>query len=213
MKQGHLWGIDIVKIIAAVMVTCVHFYYRTGFYSAIPISGPEYIFPISVLWIFYTCVPLFMITTGYLMTNKTLSAKYYTGLIRILVFYLICSTASMFFRRSAGAEFTLWTALRGYLQFNMCDYAWYVEQYITVFCMIPFLNLAYHGLKSKGQKLVLTGTACVLFMAAPSLYLGFDPNDQIKLLPLYALRAYPIAYYYIGSFLREYPPKRCLKIS
>ena len=121
-------GIDIVKIAAAVMVTCVHFFNNTAFYTSIPVTGPEFIAPISVLWIFYTCVPLFMITTGYLMKNKTLSAKYYTGIIRVAVFCLVCSTACMLYRMSGGAVgFLAQTSLLTYLFSFIFDRMFYPE--------------------------------------------------------------------------------------
>ncbi len=203
-------GIDIVKIFAAIMVVTVHFYLNTAFYAVIPITDSNFIPPIMLLWTAYTCVPLFMITTGYLMKNKTLTKGYYKGIVKIVVFYLAVSTICLIYKIKHGAELTPWEILRGYLRFSHCDYAWYVEQYFVMFLCIPFLNLAFSGLKSKKQHIALLVTVIVLFSVAPSFYLGFDPADQIKPLPEFPTRVYPVAYYYLGCYIRQYPPKKDL---
>ena len=201
-------GIDIIKIFAAVLVVMVHFFMNTAFYSTIPIDGIEYLPSISVFWIAYTCVPLFMITTGYLMKNKTLSGKYYLGIIKVIVFYLTVSTICLINKVKNGVVVTPWEILRGYVRFGHCDYSWYVEQYIVIFMFIPFLNMAFNGLRSRRQHTALLVTAVFFFSVASSFYLGFDPNDQIKPFPEFPIKAYPIAYYYIGCYIRQYPPKK-----
>ncbi|MDE6848774.1 MAG: hypothetical protein K2J44_05460 [Ruminococcus sp.] len=75
-------GIDIVKILAVFMVVCIHTYLYDGMYYE-PITDKKFLLPIALRWISYTCVPLFMISTGYLMKNKKFSGKYYLGLIKI----------------------------------------------------------------------------------------------------------------------------------
>ena len=67
-------GIDIVKILACFLVVAVHFFRNSDFYSMTITPG------ISILAIYgrfftFNCVPLFMITTGFLMKNKQLSGK------------------------------------------------------------------------------------------------------------------------------------------
>ena len=201
-------GIDIIKIFAAMMVVTVHFYLNTAFYAVIPITDTNFLPPIVLLWIAYTCVPLFMISTGYLMKNKTLSKDYYKGIGKTALFYIVVSTICLIYKIKKGYEYTPWDLLKGYLRFSHCDYAWYVEQYFVMFLCIPFINLAFNGLKSKKQHILLLGTVILLFSVGPSFYLGFDPNNQIKLLPEFPTKMYPLAYYYLGCFIRQYPPKK-----
>ena len=209
-KTSRSSGIDIIKIFAAMMVVTVHFYLNTAFYGYIPITDSKYIPPIAVMWIAYTCVPLFMIATGYLMKNKTLSGKYYTGLIKPVVFYLAASTICLLFKMKHGSEYKAFDIIYGYLRYSHCDYAWYVEQYIVIFLFIPFLNLAFNGLKNKKQRTVLVVTAFIVFSFASSFYLGFDPEKQLKPLPEFPTKMYPVAYYFLGCYIREYPPKKRL---
>jgi len=209
-KKRRSSGIDIVKIFAAFLVIVVHFFYHTAFYTAIPITGYEFLIPLMVFWTSYTCVPLFMITTGYLMNSKKLSKKYYKGMIKVIILYLMCSTVCLVYKQFHGQPFDLWEILRGYVRYSHSDYAWYVEQYLVMLLLIPFLNLAFNGLQTRKQHIALLATAIFLFSVAPVFFIGFDPDKQIKLFPDYMTNCYPIAYYYLGCFIKRYPPKKTL---
>lgn len=201
-------GIDIIKILAALLVVCVHIFLYTGFYSE-PITESFGAAPICLRWIAYCCVPLFMITTGYLMKNKTLEKGYYKGLIRILIIYLIISVICVQFNiYHFKLEYTPWTFLKGIFMFTNANYAWYIEYYISMFLLIPFINLAFNNLKDKRQRLIMVVTVVLLTMVAQSLYIGNDYDTQIKLLPGWFNRCYPFGYYLIGCYIRQYPPKR-----
>lgn len=205
-------GIDIIKILAVFMVVCIHTYLYDGMYGE-PITDPKFILPIACRWISYTCVPLFMLSTGYLMKNKKFSGKYYLGLIKIIVIYIIVSIICMKFNHTKyGTDFSEpWTVLKGFLEYSNANYAWYVNYYIAIFLCIPFLNLAFNGLQTKGQRFMLVATVTALTVCARSLFLGFDRTNQIKLFPDYLNGAWPLAYYFAGAFIREYPPKRNVK--
>ncbi len=205
-------GIDIVKILAVFMVVCIHTYLYDGMYYE-PVTSEKFMLPIALRWISYTCVPLFMISTGYLMKNKKFSGKYYLGLIKIIVIYIIVSLICMKFNHEHfGTDFSdPWKVLKGFLEFNNANYGWYINYYISIFLCIPFINLAFNGLQTKGQKFILVFTVAALTIFARSLYIGFDRTNQIRLLPDYLNGAWPLAYYFAGAFIREYPPKRCIR--
>lgn len=205
-------GIDIVKILAMFMVICVHTYLHDGMYGE-PITDSKFIIPIAFRWLSYTCVPLFMICTGYLMKNKKISGKYYLGLVKIIVIYIIISIICMKFNHEKyGTDFSeKWTVLKGFLEYSNANYGWYVNYYIAIFLCIPFLNLAFNGLETKKQKFILVVTSAVLTVFARSMFIGFERDNQIKLLPDYLNGAWPFAYYFAGAFIREYPPKRNVK--
>ncbi len=48
------------------------------------------------------------------------------------------------------------------MDFSATNYSWYVEMYIGLFLIIPFLNLSYNGLKNQKQKQVLICTLLLL---------------------------------------------------
>lgn len=71
MKKRNI-NIDLIKCIAVFSVISVHFFANVGLYKNVINSTNMYI-GIFFRTLFMICVPLFIITTGYLMKNKTLS--------------------------------------------------------------------------------------------------------------------------------------------
>ncbi len=204
-------GIDLIKTLAVFLVVCIHVFLYTGFYAT-PITEDFGKPQIALRWISYCCVPLFMITTGYLMKNKTLSKRYYLGLVRILVIYVVISVICVIFNiHHFHKEYTAWSFLRGMFNFNNAQYGWYVEYYISIFLLIPFLNLAYNGLKSQKQRLCLVLTVFMLSSLSMSFQIGLERTEVLEPFPGYFTRCYPFAYYFIGAYLRDYPPKQRLK--
>ena len=62
------------------------------------LHGPLWFLMIMMKTLFSTCVPLFMILTGYLMSKKTLSKKYYNGIRKTLIVFVLATFACMFFK-------------------------------------------------------------------------------------------------------------------
>ena len=204
-------GIDIVKILAVFLVVSIHFFLYNGFYYT-PLTDRSCVVPIVFRWFAYTCVPLFMISTGYLMKNKTFSLGYYKGIIKILVIYVVVAIINVKFNIAHyGHTFDTWKLLKGFFEYSNANYAWYVNYYVALFMLIPFLNLAFNGLKTRNQKLMLVITVTCVTVMARSFFLGFEKDNQIRVFPDYLSGAYPLAYYYAGAYIREYPPKRNLK--
>lgn len=208
---SYLAGIDIVKILAVFLVVCMHFFLYNGFYDA-QIMSKEAYGPIAFRWLTYTCFPLLMIYTGYIMKNKTFSAKFYKGLIKIIVIYIFISILCIKFKEHHFDEkFDAWKILKGYFEFNNAQYGWYINYYIAIFLIIPFLNLAFNGCKDNKQKLFLTAAVFTITILARSLFMGFTEGDQIRVFPDYLSGAWPVAYYFTGAFIHDRPPKRTVR--
>ncbi|MDD6060693.1 MAG: acyltransferase [Ruminococcus sp.] len=212
LDKPYFAGIDILKIIAVLFVIWVHTFLYNGFYSA-KIDSEDYMLPIALRWIAYTCVPIFMTITGYLMKNKKFSGKYYLGILRVLIIYIVVSIICMKYKQeNFNNEFTTWTVLKGFFHtYDLAQYGWYMNYYFAIFAMIPFLNSAFNGLKNKKERLALVVTIFVFTILARSLFIGMDPDKQFRLLPDYLAGFWPVAYYFTGAYIREYPPKRCLR--
>lgn len=87
MKNRNL-NIDLVKCVAVFSVISVHFFANAGLYRNVIVGNNMYI-AVVFRSLFMVCVPLFIITTGYLMRKKELSKKYYFGIKRVLIEYLL----------------------------------------------------------------------------------------------------------------------------
>ena len=87
MKKRNI-NIDLIKCIAVFSVISVHYFANVGLYKTIIEENKMYI-GIIFRTLFMICVPLFIITTGYLMKNKMLSKKYYLGAFRVIIIYIL----------------------------------------------------------------------------------------------------------------------------
>lgn len=208
-------SLDIVRIVAVFLVNSVHFFLYNGFYSE-TVSGPRMFIMVEMRTLFAVCVPMFMVLTGYLMSKKELSPRYYKGIRKTLIVFGIATVACMVFKALYLKEqFDLLKLLTDTLNFKGATYSWYIEMYIGLFLIIPFLNLAYNGLKTQRSKQVLVLTF-VAVAVLPSLFNTYVLNplswwgnpissdDFFKLFPGWWVGIYPLAYYFTGAYIREY---------
>ena len=164
-------------------------------------------------------IPLFLMLSGYLLCHKTASVSYYLRLIRTLFIYVCASLLVAVYRIFIAKDgLTFAGAFLGIFSFSTLSYAWYIEMYLGLYLMIPFLNILYNGLNGQKQKqwLILT---FLLLTAAPSMVniYRFDSlewwllpsidNNYQPLIPDWWTGLYPLTYYFIGCYLREYPIK------
>lgn len=207
-------SMDVIRIAACYLVCSVHFFLNTTYYSY-PIDTPKMFFYTVLRTGCMICVPLFLVLTGYLMNGKKASLSYYWGLEKTLLTYLLASIACMCYKK-----FVInWTVhANDILSFTGAPYAWYVEMYIGLFLLIPFLNLIWQGLTTKRQKqglmislLILTALPSIInifnFDSALWWSLPATSAEYVKILPAWWKAFYPITYYFTGAYLREFPSK------
>lgn len=206
---------DITRVIAVFFVVSIHFFLNNEYYYENHIGASMYIMCV-MRTLFATCIPLFLMLTGYLMNKKILCKRYYLGVVRILLIYLMSGIACVLFKRNVlELDVDLKTAVIETLNFTIAPYGWYIEMYIGLFLIIPFLNIMYHGIKSQKHKKVLLVT--LFFMTTlPTMFNIFtftssqpwynpETTDVVtKLLPSWWEGIYPITYYCIGAYICEY---------
>jgi len=201
MEKKRSINIDLIKTIAVISVISVHFFANTGFYDK-NITGIDTYLMVFLRTLFMICVPLFMITTGYLMKNKKISKKYYIGILRVLITYLLIALIYLFYHcfYLKEASFSIKYIISSILRFDI-GYRWYIEMYIGMFLIIPFINLIYNNLNTKKHKQALILTMLIL-TALPGLI-----NFKYSLIADWWINLYPITYYFIGCYINEYKPK------
>lgn len=211
-------NIDLIKALAVFFVVAVHFLWNAGFYT-IPVKGIQMYVLVTLRSLFVICVPLFLLITGFLMNKKELKRSYYKPLLKFYIVYLLCSICCLCFKRYyLGEYFNMGGAVLRILNFGACDYGWYVELYLILFLLIPFINLIWNNLKSKKQRKTLILTLIVLTIL-PTVLNSFDwytkdfflkpwsSNTYQKLIPDMWSVIYPLTYYFIGAYLGEYKIK------
>lgn len=153
------------------------------------------------------------------MCNKTLSKKYYVGICNTLKVYIIAKICCLLFQKSyLKMQIGIKNGLFSVLGISGVDYSWYVEMYIGLFLLIPFLNILYRGIDSQKKKIVFIITLLIC-TTVPTIFNIFDWNtigfwrqpsistEYQMLFPDWWLNIYPLTYYFIGAYLREYDLK------
>ena len=206
---------DILRLVAAFFVTAVHFFLNNGFYYT-PLVGTAMIAMTVLRSLFVVCVPLFLLLTGFLMKNKRLSAAYYKGIVHTLVIYVLSSVLCGAYQVLFVGGKTVWDLFLGIFAFTTAPYGWYVEMYIGLFLLIPFLNLIYGSLPTRRSRggLILT---LFLLSSLPALLNVYDftsaswwtaPYTSLQytpVLPKFWVGLYPLLFYFLGAYLRDYP--------
>lgn len=218
ISKSRSSSLDIIRIIAFCSVVAVHFFLNTNFYHT-TIQYPIHFLMIIVRTSALVCVPLFLLLTGYLMNKKALSKAYYIGIIKTISIYIFASLACYINKVVvSNNNFDILKFLMDLLSFKAAKYSWYIEMYIGLFLLIPFLNLIYNNLTSKKQKQILLVTFIALTSLSPILNVydltslipflsGVESTGYNEIFPDWWTLVYPITYYFIGAYLKEYKPK------
>ena len=199
----RICGLDLIRVCAIFFVIAGHFFVLNTPYRNAPFQGVSMFIQGMLNSVFSIGVPLFMMLTGYLNINKTPTKKYYKGMIRVLVAYLIFSIITILFRKYYLGENpspVQWTLK--IFNYSAIPYAWYIEMWIGLALLTPFLNYLWKAIPSMQQRLLLIGTLFVM-TALPDLCNRYG----IYLFPGYFAKAsYPLMFYFLGTFIREYQP-------
>ena len=220
MKNKRDINVDVSRLFAFCSVVAVHIFWNSGFYDT-PVIGERMAFMVILRTFFMICVPLFLLITGYLYSersiiiNKLNIKKHILKLLRIVYIYItsvffICIFYKYYLGESISIiESTLIKAL------DFTEYSWYVNMYIGLFLMIPFLNILWANIEDREGHLILIGILLFLTMA-PCIFNAYDLQTPTALLtpwistsytqivPDWWTDLYPITYYYIGAYFRKY---------
>lgn len=206
-KSVRIAGLDIIRSLAIFCVIAVHFFYSTGFYNSTMI-GKKMVISLFIRELLYICVPLFLILTGYLNNKRKIDSKYYKKIIPVLTSYYFIATISVIFKKYyLHHSLPLSKMIIQVLNFTANDYSWYVEMYIGLFLLIPFLNVLYEGIKTKKHKQHLIMTFIVLISLPPLVNPLYINGYQMDIIPDWWASIYPLLYYFIGCYIKEYQPK------
>ncbi len=206
LKKERILGLDIIRTIAILGVFITHFIAYRGVLKVEPLSFKWTIYMI-IRFLAMTCVPLFLILTGYLNSKKEVSKKYYKGIIPLLFSYITISILEIILTSIYNhTPINISQAIISILNFTANSYAWYFEMYIGLFLLIPFLNILYDNLKSKKEKITLLVSLAFLTFI-PQIVKSFKVDGQfLDAVPDYWQIIYPITYFYLGKMIKDFKP-------
>ena len=215
-------AMDVIRCFALFCVVGVHFFSNSGLYG-VPVMGKKMYLMTLLRSFFMICVPLFLMLSGYLMKNKKPTRQYFFGISKVLCIYLLASVCTGYYQVYAAKTFwnetvSIWKLVLGVFSYSTAPYGWYIGMYIGLYLLIPYLNILYDNLGSQRSRqnlililLLLTALPGIAnihcftsleWWLSPSGSESYDP-----LLPGWWIQMFPITYYYLGAYLRDYPLK------
>ena len=208
-------ALDVIRCVACFGVIAAHFLLNNGFYKIDVGTSGRMTVMVFYRSCFMYCVPLFIILSGYLLCNKPISMKFYGKIGKTYFIYVVASLFCLFgypflythLHGILGLPAKEFAALRFFddvllniLNFTAAPYSWFVEMYLGLFLMIPFLGLLYRSIQTRRQKHILLLIGIVL----TSLPTVINVYDFGQIIPEWWIRLYPVSYFFIGCYLREY---------
>lgn len=207
--------LDIIRILSLLCINGIHFFRYSGFYS-VSVEGGKMLIMCIVRSLCIICVPMFLMLSGYLMNQKTPSKKYFWGITKTAGMYFLCSAVfSLFLKFVLKEEMTPKIFITNLFGFEGTRYAWYIEMYLGLYLIIPFLNIIFNNLKDKKQAVGLLSAlfaVCILpsflnifcFESAEWWLNPATSKDYFKILPQWWDKLYPVFFYFLGAYLSKY---------
>lgn len=208
MEAKKYFGPDAVRVMALGLLLWLHFLLRNGFYSQ-PVDSAAMVLAASGRCVFMCCIPLFLMLTGYLKCGKEWSRGYYHSLPPMLVSWVIVSLICLWYKIAvAGQEKSAAQWIAEFFDFKLANYSWYIEMYIGLLLVSPFLNLAWNHLESKKKRQAMVLTfVCLTFLPATVDGIALEEDAVLNPLPNYWTNLYFFTYYLIGCYIRTYTPR------
>lgn len=196
--EKRLPGLDLLRCVALLFVVVFHSFLYNGYYGEAQ-TGPAVALAGGVRWLSVSCIGIFLMLTGYLKSQCPWE-RCLRGLVPVLLGYVLASAVSIpirhFFLGDAQSVSVWLTRL---WRFRGVYYGWYVELYVRLTLLMPFLNLLLAGLRTARGLLALAGAA-LLLTALP----GATP---FPIVPDIWWNAYPVTYYILGGVVRRLQPR------
>jgi len=203
VKQRN-YGIDIVKIVAIILVICVHFFLNTNYYDTTH-SGIAMKIQSAIRNFCMVCVPLFLIATGFLNNKKEYNKSFFKSLAIILIIWLFYSIIEFFalnIINGTTENLNLRSLFLSVTSFKACGYSWYIEMYIGLYLLTPIINNAYEKFDQKNKNMALL---LIILTAILPNFINVLFNGILHIPSLWE-RIYPLAYYLIGKHILYYKP-------
>ena len=210
MKKERLVGPDILRALAICLVMVTHLInYNAGYFLHTDIRSPVWCVSVFIRFTVILCVPIFLLLTGYFLSTRKPDRKHFTSIITVMVSWLILTALTniaewhLFGTPAENAD--IGRAILNIFTFSY-GYTWYVEMYLCLFLVIPYINVALDNMSKKAQlgligvvgALTLLPTFGSSFIVTGIWFRGFPDVFE----PMYC-----VAYYLIGAYVARHKPQ------
>lgn len=183
-------GLDLLRCLALLGVVTFHSFLYNGFYFE-PQMGFAMLAADCFRWLSVSCVGIFLMLSGYLKCEKGIR-DCWRSILPALIGYLIASVVSIPARHFLlGDVQTLETWLKRLVGFRAVYYGWYVEMYVGLMLLAPFVNRLLEG-----NEIPLLAGTLILVTAMPRDWMSDYWRDM-----------YPLTYYVLGGAVKKLQPK------
>lgn len=200
VQQKRLQGIDLLKCIAIICIPAQHFFTLNTHFREAEFDTLSMFIQGVAMEIALIGVPLFIAITGYLSQQTEPTWNYYRKILRVLVPYIIISLVYIYIRINCFDEAIGFVdGVNMILGFNAITYAWYIEMWIGLYLLAPFLNILFSNIKTATTSYILIATLFgMTYMTATVNREGFH------FLPDYWVKISPLTAYFIGCHIRKF---------
>ena len=189
-------GLDVIRVLATILVFTVHFFLRTNYYS-VPLDNISLKIQSVIRNFCMSCVPLFIILTGFLNNKKNYDRKFFKGLFEILIIWFFYSTVEFIVMKIInGDSLDFLTYVKELTSFSYA-YSWYIKMFIGLYLMTPVLNTSYDNFDKKNKVIIVLISIILTFL--PNFIKVF--SNGVLLLPDYWIGFYILSYYLVGKFI------------
>ncbi len=201
-KRRNL-GIDVLCWFGALMLLGVSFF-NLFTPEEIPVTGYMSAIPIAVRWFCMSGAMLLPACVGYILSSRRYSAAYFRIFGRLFYIAAVGGLCAILIRcLLVGEEMTMPQIIQSLFDFTAAKTGYVIGMYFGVLLAAPFINTAFHGLKTKGARLTFLLIPAALSTLHPLLQFG-----EITVIPEWCRGLAPIAAYIGGAYIRRYAKKK-----
>lgn len=195
MKEEKNYSVELLRILSMICVVSTHVIEFGGISTSVVFLSPKYFLFTGIETLTRYGVPVFILITGYLMSNRTfkynrlLSVFFQMGIYSVLNVLI----AIAFFREYVSLKIIIQTLVP-----FLFGYYWYMSAYLVLFIFGPVINIFLDKL-SKRMFIQIGLMGILLFSIIPT----FTTKD-IFTMNGGRTAAWMIFFYSIGYYLKKY---------
>lgn len=188
-------NLELFRIITMLMIVAHHYVVNSGLMPVVWENYPsaKSLFLLLFGWGGKTGINCFVLITGYFMCTSQITLRKFLKLLFEVEFYYIVFFA--FFAISGYVELSPKFVIKSLLPIVAIKDG-FVSCYLVFFCFIPFLNILIKGMTKRHHQLLL-GLCLLMFSIFPTILINVN----------YSYVSWFMVVYFIGSYLRLYPPQ------
>lgn len=192
IEKNRNYALDVIRALAITLVLTIHaFSFKASEGASVLQEG--------ILCLAKMAVPLFLLLTGYLNCKKTVEDYYvrgkWKGCFRVLLAYIALGSLCYIGSVCMGLEAGVVDYVKQTLAFKLTPYGWYIEMWVGLFFLTPFLNIIFNNLDKKSENLLLVS---LLLLSSIALFVNRNGNT---ILPSFWMSLWPVTLYFLGAYL------------